>query len=67
MNFIYMGPCIVNQIFNNCPIRCDLFSLLHFYRQLYMFHVLTSFIRSSSNCNYSFWYWLTAMNKIRCC
>jgi len=27
--------------FNNCPTRCDLFSLLHFCRQLYMFWVLT--------------------------
>ena len=52
--------------FNNCPTRCDLFSLLHFCRQLYMFRVLTPIIRSSHNCNYSFWYWLTAMNKIRC-
>ena len=25
--------------FNNCPKRCDLFSLLHFCRQLYMFRV----------------------------
>jgi len=27
--------------FNNYPTRCDLFSLLHFCRQLYMFQVLT--------------------------
>jgi len=27
--------------FNNCPTRYDLFSLLHFCRQLYMFRVLT--------------------------
>jgi len=53
-------------IFNNCPIRCDLFSLLHFCRQLYMFRVLTPTIRSWYSCNYSFWYWLTAMSKIRC-
>ena len=32
------------------------FSLLHFCRQLYMFRVLTPIIRSSYNCNYSFWY-----------
>jgi len=25
--------------FNNCPTRCDLFSLLYFCRQLYMFRV----------------------------
>jgi len=25
--------------FNICPTRCDLFSLLHFCRQLYMFRV----------------------------
>ena len=49
--------------FNNCPKRCDLFSLLHFCRQLYMFRVLTPIIRSWYSCNYSFWYWLTAMNK----
>jgi len=42
-----MGPCIVNQIFNNCPKRCEFFSLLHFCRQLYMFRVLTPIIRSS--------------------
>jgi len=41
---------------NNCP-RCDLFSLLHICRQLYMFRVLTSIIRSSYNCNYSLWHW----------
>jgi len=51
--------------FNNFPTRCNLFSLLHFCRQLYMFLVLTPIIRSSYNCNYSFWYWLTAMSKIR--
>jgi len=49
--------------FNNCPRRCDLLSLLHFCRQLYMFRVLIPTIRSSYSCNYSFWYWLTAMNK----
>ena len=43
--------------FNNWPTRCYLFSLLHFCRQLYMFRVLTPIIRSSYNCNYSFWYW----------
>jgi len=37
------------------------FSLLHFCRQLYMFWVLTPIIRSSYNCNYSFWRWSTAM------
>jgi len=45
--------------FNNCPTRYDLFSLLHFCRQLYMFRVLTPIIRSWYSCNYSFWYWLT--------
>ena len=45
--------------FNNCPTRCDLFSLLYFCRQLYMFRVLTSIIRSLYSYNYSFWYWLT--------
>ena len=47
------------------PTRCDLFSLLHFCRQLYMFQVLTPIIRSSYNCNYSFWYWLTESTTIR--
>ena len=32
------------------------FSLLHFCRQLYVLRVLTPIIRSSYNCNYSFWY-----------
>ena len=52
--------------FSNCPTRCDLFSLLYFCRQLYMFRLLTPIIRSSYSCNYSFWYRLTAMNKICC-
>ena len=51
--------------FTNCPTRCDLFSLLHFCRQLYMLRVLTPIIRSSYNCNYSFWYWLTGSTTIR--
>ena len=51
--------------FNNCPTRCDLFSLLYFCRQLYMFRVLTLIIRSLYNCNYSFWYWLTGSTTIR--
>ena len=34
---------------NNCPTRCDLFSLLHFCRQLYTFRVLTPIIRSLYN------------------
>ena len=42
--------------FNNCPTRCDSFSLLYFCRQLYMFRMLTPIIRSLYNCNYSFWY-----------
>ena len=41
---------------NNCPTRCDLFILLYFCRQLYMFQALTPIIRSSYSCNYSFWY-----------
>ena len=51
--------------FNNCPTRCDLFSLLYFCKQLYMFRVLTPIIRSSYSCNYSFWYWLTGSTTIR--
>ena len=50
--------------FNNCPTRCNLFSLSHFCRQLYMFRVLTPIIRSSYNCTYSFWYWLTRSTTI---
>jgi len=57
--------CQILTKFNNCPTRCELFSLLHFCRQLYMFRVLTSIIRSSYSCNYSFWYWLTRSNTIR--
>jgi len=53
-------------VFNNIPTRCDLFSLLHFCRQLYMFLVLTPIIRGSYSCNYSFWYWLTGSTTIRC-
>jgi len=41
------------------------FSLLHFCRQLYMFRLLTSIIRSSHNCNYSFWHWSTGSTTIR--
>ena len=57
----------VNEIFvfNNFLTRCDLFSLLHFCRQLYMFRVLTAIIRSWYSCNYSFWYWLTGSTTIR--
>ena len=50
--------------FDKCPTRCDLFSLLYFCRQLYTFRVLTPIIRSSYNCNYSFWYWLTGSTTI---
>jgi len=52
--------------FNDFPTRCDLVSLLHFCRQLYMFRVLTPIIRSWYSCKYSFLYWLTAMSKIYC-
>jgi len=52
--------------FNNCfPTRRDLFSLLHFCRQLYMFRMLTPIIKSWYSCNYSFWYWLTGSTTIR--
>jgi len=50
--------------FNNFPTRCDLFNLLLFCRQLYMFRVLTLIIRSRYNCKYSFWYWLTGSTII---
>jgi len=52
----YITLHLFNAIeFSNSPTRCDLFSLLHFCRQLYMFRVLTPIIRSSYSCNYSFW------------
>jgi len=50
--------------FNNSPTRCDLFSLLHFCRQLYMFRLLTPIIRSWYSCNCSFCYWLTGSTTI---
>jgi len=53
--------------FNNFPTRCDLFSLLHFCRQLYMFRVLTPIIRSWYSCKYSFWYRLTGSTTICSC
>ena len=40
----------------------SVFSLLYFCRQLYMFRELIPIIKSWYSCNYSFWYWLTAMN-----
>ena len=39
--------------------------IIYFCRQLCMFWVLTPIIRSSYNCNYSFWYWLTGSTTIR--
>jgi len=65
MNFIWVRASWIE--FNNFPTRCDLFSLLHLCRQLYMFRVLTPIIRSSHNCKYSFWYWLTGSTAIRSC
>ena len=64
MHFIYTWVHALWIEFNSCPTRCDLFSLLHFCRQLYMFQVLTPIIRSSYSCNYSFWYWLTGSTTI---
>ena len=55
---------VITKQFNNCPTRCVLFRLLHFCRQLYMFRVLTPIIKSSYNCNYSFWYWFTGSTTI---
>ena len=56
-HFLYTWVRVSWIEFNNCPTRCDLFSLLHFSRQLYMFRLLTPIIRSWYSCNYSFWYW----------
>ena len=50
--------------FSNCPTICDLWRLLYFQRQLNIFRVLTTIIRSSYNCNYSFCYWLTGCTTI---
>ena len=41
------------------------FSLLYFCRWLYMFCVLTPIIRSSCNCNYSFWHGSAGSTTIR--
>ena len=57
LRFFIYWVCASWIKFNNCPTRCDLFSLLHFCRQLYMFQVLPPIIRSWYSCNYSFWYW----------
>jgi len=59
------GPSKYDNELYNCPTRCDLFSLLHFCRQLYMFRVLTPIIRSWYRRNYSFLYWLTGSTTIR--
>jgi hypothetical protein len=65
--FAWNGSLVNNSSneFKNCPTKCDLFSLLYFCRQLYMFRVVTPIIRSSYNYNYSFWYWLTGSTTIR--
>ena len=47
--------------------NATVFSLLYFCGQFYMFRVLTSIIRSSYSCNYSFWYWSTGSTAIRSC
>jgi len=57
-----------NEFFSNLiTVQQDgtVFSLLYFCSQLYMFRVLTPIIRSSYNCNYSFWYWSTESTTIR--
>ena len=41
------------------------FSLMYFCRLLYMFRELTPIIRSSYNCNYSFWHWTNGSTTIR--
>ena len=45
----------------NVQQDATVFSLLYFCRQLYMFWVFTPIIRSSCNCNYSFWHWSTGL------
>jgi len=65
---------LLNASYKLCNIVLDLvivqqdatvFSLLYFCRQLCMFRVLTPIIRSSYNCNYSFWHWPTESTTIR--
>ena len=63
INILWLNLILIE--FNNCPTRCNLFSLLYFCRQLYMFRGLTPIIRSSYNFNYSFCYWLTGSTTIR--
>ena len=62
--FIFMGPCIVNQKWIIVHQDATVVILLYICRQLYMFRVLTPIIMNSYSCNYSFWHWPTAMNKI---
>jgi len=59
---IFIGPSIVNRMSKQ---DATVFSLLHFCRQLYMFRVLTPIIRSSHNCNYSYWHWSAGSATVR--
>ena len=52
-NFIYVLIYCLQEM-HGATIKSDLFSLLHFCKQLYMFWMLTPIIRSSYSCNYSF-------------
>ena len=45
----------------------NVFSVLYFCRQLYMFRMLTPIIRGSYNCNYSFQHWSTESTTIHLC
>jgi len=67
--FIYtyiVCNCYKQGIFFKFSNKMQLYSVfLYFCRQLYMFRVLTPIIRSSYNCKYSFWYWLTGSAAIR--
>jgi len=53
VKFLRTGTTIrlCHKEFNNCPTRCDLFSLLYFCRQLYMFRVLNTYRTTHMNHN----------------
>ena len=68
--FVFYIHGSVHRESNTITVQRDatVFSLLHFCRQLYMFRVLTPIIRSSYNCNYSFWHWSTGpTTNCSCC
>ena len=63
LNNVSINFTVSNLIF--VQQDATVFSLLYFCTQLYMFRMLTPIIRSSYNCNYSFWHWSTGSATIR--